>query len=205
MIWHDVDQNTDEWMALRLGKVTASRYSTIMANLDKGFGDPAREYALQLALERITGRKAEHGFTNDHMERGHAQEPLARMLYEEQRFVTVTNGGFFDYETHGDSPDGLVGDDGIIEIKSVIAKTQFATLQRGSFDPAYKWQLVGHLADTEREWVDFCSYCSDFPEDKQLLVYRVTRDQISEELKRLVERREKFLELVLDTESKLRQ
>lgn len=195
MQWHDVQQNSEEWFALRLGKATASKFSCFMANDGKAFGDPAKDYALQLALEQATGRKAEYSFSNEHMERGHEQEPVARMLYEDEYFVEVTNGGFFDWETYGDSPDGLVGDDGVVEIKSVIAKTHYATLKRQSFDPSYRWQLVGHLDCTGRQWVDFISYCADFPEGKQLLVYRLTRDECADELKRLEDRRNQFLSL----------
>lgn len=195
MRWHDVQQNSEDWYALRLGKATASKFSCFMANDGKAFGDPAKDYALQLALEQVTGRKAEYSFTNEHMERGNEQEPVARMLYEDEYFVEVTNGGFFDWDTYGDSPDGLVGDDGVVEIKSVIAKTHYATLRRDSFDPSYRWQLVGHLDCTGRQWVDFISYCADFPEGKQLLVYRLTRDECADELRRLHERRKQFLSL----------
>src|SRR5690242_2737728 len=163
MRFHDVPQNSPEWEALRIGKATASRFACFMANEGKAFGDPAKRYALQLALERITGRKADYSFKNDDMERGHEQEPVARMLYEEERFVDVRNGGFFDCGEYGDSPDGLVGDDGIVEIKSVIAPTHDDTIRRGSFDPSYRWQLVGHLECTGRQWVDFISYCGEFP------------------------------------------
>lgn len=195
-LWHDVEQNTDEWQALRLGKATASSFGCFMANEGKAFGDPAKKYALQIALERATGRKAEFSFSNDHMERGHEQEPVARMLYEDEYFVSVTNGGFFDCGEYGDSPDGLIGSDGVIEIKSVTAATHYATLRRGSFDPAYRWQLVGHLDCTGRDYVDFVSYCSEFPEASRLIVYRSDRDDFAEEIKRLQDRREAFLELV---------
>lgn len=205
MKWHDVQQNTDAWQALRCRKVTASNFAVFMANDGKGFGDPAKRLALQIALEQITGRKAEHSFSNDHTERGHEQEPVAKMLYEDERFVTVTNGGFFDWGEYGDSPDGLVDADGVVEIKSVIASTHYATLQRGSFDPAYRWQLVGHLDCTGRDWVDFISFCSDFPEERQLIVYRVDRDMFKEELKRLQERRALFLELVKETRASIEQ
>lgn len=197
--WHDVEQNTDEWQALRLGKATASSFGCFMANEGKAFGDPAKKYALQIALERATGRKAEFSFSNDHMERGHEQEPVARMLYEDEFFVSVTNGGFFDCGDHGDSPDGLIGSDGVIEIKSVTAATHYATLRRGAFDPAYRWQLVGHLDCTGRDYVDFVSYCSEFPEASRLIVYRSDRDDFAEEIKRLQDRREAFLELVEQT------
>ena len=196
MIFHDVQQNGDTWLQLRLGKATASRFGTIMANEGKAFGDPAKDYALQLALELATGKKAEFSFSNEHMERGHEQEPIARQLYEDRHFVDVRNGGFFDWGNYGDSPDGLVEDEGVVEFKSVIAKTHYATLCRKSFDPAYRWQLVGHFDCTGRDWVDFASYCSDFPEEKQLIVYRLERHDYTDEIQRLRERREVFLELV---------
>lgn len=201
MIFHDVQQNTDAWQALRIGKATASNFACFMANDGKAFGDPAKKYALQIALERITGKKAEYSFSNEHMERGHEQEPIARMLYEEETFCDVTNGGFFCWGTYGDSPDGLVGTDGVTEIKSVTAATHYATLTQGSFDPAYRWQLVGHLDCTGRDWVDFISYCSDFPADQQLLIYRLHREQCEAEIKRLAERRAEFLELVDQTQN----
>lgn len=196
MIFHDIEQNTEAWQALRLGKATASSFGCFMANEGKAFGEPAKKYALQIALERINGVKKENGFTNEHMERGHEQEPVSRMLYEQEYFVDVQNGGFFDGGEYGDSPDGLVGTDGVLEIKSVIDTTHYATMKRGSFDPAYKWQLVGHLECTGRKWVDFASFCSDFPEEKQLLVYRTYADEFKEEIERLVVRRYEFLQLV---------
>jgi len=196
MIYHDVEQNSPEWDALRVGKATASRFACFMANDGKAFGEPAKDYALQIALERRTGRKAEFSFSNDDTDRGHAQEPIARMLYEETTFATVGNGGFFDCGDYGDSPDGLVGKDGVIEIKSVRAKGHDSTRMRGSFDPAYRWQLAGHLDCTGREWVDFVSYCSDFPEEGQLIVHRVTRESMASEIERLRIRRAEFLALV---------
>lgn len=199
MNWHNIEQNTDAWLELRIGKATASKFSCFMAHDGKDFGEPARAYALQIALERINGKKSEFGFSNDHTERGHEQEPVARMLYEDENFVDVTNGGFFDCGDYGDSPDGLVGSDGVIEIKSVIEKVHYATLLRGSFDPAYKWQLIGHLDCTGRDWVDFVSYCSGFPPDKQLIVYRLNRADYQAELDSLRARREKFLMLVNET------
>jgi hypothetical protein len=197
--FHDVPQNTDAWQDLRIGKATASNFACFMANEGKAFGDPAKRYALQIALELLTRKKAEFSFSNEHMERGHEQEPVARMLYEEENFVSVTNGGFFDCGEYGDSPDGLVSDDGVVEIKSVTAPTHYATMQRGSFDPAYRWQLVGHLDCSTRQWVDFISYCSDFPIDQQLLVYRLHRTECEDEIKRLHARRAEFLRLVRTT------
>jgi hypothetical protein len=204
VIFHDVEQNSPEWDELRMGKATASKFGCFMAHDGKAFGEPARKYALKIALEIATGRKAEYSFKNEHMERGHGQESIARMLYEEENFVDITNGGFFCWGRYGDSPDGLVGDDGIVEIKSVIAETHDDNIRRGSFDPSYRWQLVGHLDCTGRQYVDFVSYCSDFPENKQLFVSRLTRDECADEIKRLQERREKFLSLVDETLNRIR-
>lgn len=199
-IWHDVEQGTDAWQALRCGKATGSKFGCFMAHDGKAFGEPAKEYALQIALEILTGRQAFHSFSNPHMERGKEQEPVARMLYEQEHYCKVTNGGFFDCGTYGDSPDGLIGEDGLLEIKSVTASAHFATLRRGSFDPSYRWQMVGHLdCAPARKWVDFASYCEDFPEDQQLVVYRTHRDEIADELRRLRERRAEFLKMVRAT------
>lgn len=198
MKWYDIDQNTEEWMALRLGKITSSKYPVMMANEGKAFGDPAKRYALRLALQRLTGKRArDESYSNEHMERGHQEEPLARMAYENLRFVEVKRGGFFDCGFYGTSPDGLVDDNGIIEIKSVIADVHHATLERGDYDPAYKWQIVGHLEGTGREWVDFVSYCPDFPEQDQLGIFRINREEVAEEIRRLRERREEFNNLIL--------
>lgn len=194
--WHDVEQNSDEWENLRLGKITSSNFDIIMANYGKAFGESAKKYALKLALERIKNCKSEYNFSNAHMKRGHEQEPIARMLYEDLYFTEVTNGGFFDCGFYGDSPDGLVGDDGFIEIKSVIDTTHYANIKRGTIDPSYKWQVIGHLDCTGREWCDFISYCADFPENTQILVYRMHRHQFEQEIKMLRARREKFNEYV---------
>lgn len=204
MKWHNVEQNSPEWELLKLGKASSSGYAKFMANYGKAFGEPAHRYALQIALERVTGRKADYSFKSDDMERGHEQEPLARMLYEEMFFCAIGNGGFYDFGEYGDSPDGLIGEDGVIEVKSVIASTHEATIKRGTFDPAYRWQMAGHF-DSGRKWVDFVSYCSDYPEWLQLVVYRVTRDEMAQEIEMLHERRTQFLALVRQKETELQQ
>jgi hypothetical protein len=172
-----------------------------MANEGKAFGEPAKAYAIRLALEQLTGKSTGESYSNAHMERGHEQEPIARMLYEQEHFARVENGGFFDGGNFGCSPDGLVGTDGLIEIKSVIASTHYSTLTRGSFDQAYKWQLVGNLEGTRREWIDFVSYCAEFPEGNQLLVYRLHYQKCEEMIASLRKRREEFLNLVCRVKS----
>lgn len=196
MIFHDVDQNTEEWLDLRCGKATASNFGCFMANLGKAFGEPAKRYAVQIALERVNKNRIGENYTNDHIERGKEQEPIARMMYEDNFFCDVSNGGFFDHDEYGDSPDGLIGDDGVLEIKCVTPAVHYATLKRNSFDPSYTWQLIGHLDCTGRDWVDFASYCSDFPSDKKLLTYRLNRSDYIDHINSLNERRNEFLNLI---------
>jgi len=192
MIYHDVEQNTDEWLALRAGKITSSKIACIMANYGKAFGDPAKKYAAQIAIEQITGNPISSLYTNEHMDRGHEQEPIARQLYEQRFFTKVQNGGFFEMENQGTSPDGLVFTDGQIEIKSVIASTHYATIVRQSFDTAYKWQMIHSLKTTNREWIDFVSYCSDFPKEKNLYTFRIYAGEVSPEFEMIDDRVREF-------------
>lgn len=197
--FHDVDQNSDEWYEMRAGLITSSKLGTIMANYGKSFGEPAKKYAVNIAIEQITGKAISSGYSNEHMERGHEQEPIARMLYEQENFCDVTNGGFFENGDIGCSPDGLVGDDGVVEIKSVIASTQYATVKRQKLDPAYKWQCIGNLKFTGRDWIDYISYCADFPEDKQLFIHRINKADCEEDFKMIDSRVKEFMMLIIDT------
>jgi hypothetical protein len=201
MIFYDIEQNTDEWLALRAGKLTGSSFQTIMANYGKSFGEPAKKLAAKIALERITGKPIGSSYTNEHMERGHEQEPVARMTYEDQTFSTVNNGGFFDCGDIGCSPDGLVNDDGLIEIKSVIATTHFKTVEKQNYPSSYKWQIIGNLFHTEREYIDFVSYCSEFPENKRLFICTLERSQVTEEFEMLQKREQQFIKLVNEYKS----
>jgi hypothetical protein len=197
MIFHDVDQNSDEWLDLRIKKITGSSCSKMMANYGKAFGEPAKKAAITIAIEQMTGkRSANDSYSNSQMQRGHDQEPIARMLYENEYFVDVTNGGFFDCGDFGCSPDGLVYDDGLIEIKSVISSVHYANIKRGGIDPAYQWQIYFNLLKTEREWIDFVSYCADFPEESRLYVHRVNKSECTEKFDMIEQRSEQFFKLV---------
>tara|TARA_R110002020_G_scaffold210667_2_gene416865 strand:+ start:3243 stop:3884 length:642 start_codon:yes stop_codon:yes gene_type:complete len=195
----DIEQNSDEWFNLRAGRITSSKLGTIMANYGKAFGVAAKKYAVNLAIEQITGKAIPSSYSNAHMERGHEQEPIARALYEDEYFCEVTNGGFFESEFIGCSPDGLVDGDGVIEIKSVIASVHYDTIKRGGFDPAYKWQFIGNLYFTGRDWIDFVSYCEQFPKGKQLYTYRLNKKDYIKEFKMIDERTQSFLELIKET------
>lgn len=197
--FHDIAQNTDEWFAMRAGRLTSSKLGTIMANYGKAFGEPAKKYAVNIAIEQITGDPIASTYSNEHMERGHEQEPIARMLYEEETFCDVSNGGFFGSDFIGCSPDGLVYDSGLIEIKSVIASVHYNNIKRQAVDPAYKWQCIGNLKFTGRDWIDFVSYCAEFPEDKQLFTNRLYKQDLAEEFEMLNTRIEQFQTIVAET------
>lgn len=197
MQFYDIEQNTDEWLDKRIAKVTGSSCSKMMANYGKAFGEPAKKAAVTIAIERLTGKRSlNEAYSNSQMQRGHEQEPIARMLYEAECFVDVTNGGFFDCGDFGCSPDGLVNDDGLIEIKSVLSSVHYANIKRGGIDPSYKWQIYFNLLHTGRDWIDFVSYCADFPESTRLYIHRINRADCDEQFKMIKERSDQFFKLV---------
>ena len=203
--FYDIEQNTDTWLNMRAGLLTSSNMGKVMANYGKSFGDGAKKLAVEIALQQITGKPLESGFSNAHTERGHEQEPLARMAYEEETFCVVENGGFFCDEFIGCSPDGLVLDCGLIEIKSVIAPVHYANVTRQSIDPTYKWQCYANLKYTGREWLDFISFCPSYPQDKQIYVCRIYAEKLSDEFQMIDERVPKFLDFVSETRRNIEQ
>ena len=197
--FHDVAQNSDEWDALRAGRITSSSLHKVMANFGKAFGEPAKKYAVDIAVAQITGKPASGNYSNSDMERGHEEEPLARMAYEERYFCTVDNGGFFELGDIGCSPDGLVDSDGAIEIKSAIPSIHYARIAKQSYDTSYKWQLIGNMKFTGRSYIDFASYCSSFPDDQKLYVHRSHRDEFVDEFEMIDERIDLFRKLIKET------
>lgn len=195
-MFHNVEQNTDEWFAMRAGKLTGSAISKVMANDGKAFGDPAKKLAVVIALEQIRGVPIGSSYSNEHMQRGHEQEPIARQLYEQEYFCSVSNGGFYDNGFCGCSPDGHPDPEGLIEIKSVIATVQYATMKRRAPDPAYKWQQIFNLMNTGCKWIDYVSFCADFTDRKRLLVYRTERSQVRNEISQMKNRVEQFKRFV---------
>lgn len=195
-MFHNIEQNTEQWLELRKGKVTGSSISKVMANYGKAFGDPAKKLAVDIAVTQLGGVIESDSYTNEHMERGHEQEPIARMLYEQNYFCDVARGGFYDNGFTGCSPDGHVGTNGLVEIKSVIPSVHYKRFKSGSFDSAYKWQLVFNLKETDREWIDYISYCSGFPDDKKLFDVRCYADSFKEEFKQIDTRLSEFRELI---------
>jgi len=204
--FHDIEQNNDAWLDVRAGLLTGSAVGKVMANYGKAFGEPAKKMAAEIACQRVTGNRLINngGYSNEHMERGHIQEPLARMAYEDLTFNTVTSGGFFENGELGCSPDGCVDDDGLIEIKSVLASVHYSNIKRADIDPTYKWQMYFNLKLTERDWLDYISYCVDFPEQTQLFIHRIYADDCKEYFNMLDSRISEFFELVESAKSIIR-
>lgn len=170
--YEELIQGTDEWFAVRLGKVTASNFGKVMA---KGQGKTRKGYLIQLASERLTG-EVEEGYTNGYMENGSEMEAEAREYYCKLKNCEVEQVGFVELnEDVGCSPDGLVGD-GLVEIKCPKATTHIETIARGTMQPVYKPQVQGQLWVMDKQWCDWVSYnpkIKDYP----MFVVRVERDE----------------------------
>ena len=173
-----MDQRTPEWFAARLGKATASRIADVMAKTKTGYGASRENYLMELALERITNAQAPF-FITAAMQWGIDQEPAARSAYEATTGNFVTEVGMIDHPTipmSGASPDGFVGDDGLIEIKCPESKKHLKTLSTRKPDGDYVYQMQWQMACTGRQWCDFVSYDPRFPDHLQLIIVRVSRD-----------------------------
>ena len=175
-----MDQRTPEWFAKRAGKFTASRFGDLMARTKSGPSASRRNTVVTLAVERMLGTCVET-FQNGAMQRGIDLEPEARAAYELHELVAVQQVDFIEHPTLwyvGCSPDGLVGDDGMVEIKCpASAAKHYDALMTGAHAVEYAWQLQGQLWVSGRQWVDAVSYDPRFPPGLQLAIVRVMRDE----------------------------
>lgn len=200
-----IEQGTPEWFAQRLGKVTASRVADIIAKTKTGGAASRGNYLAQLVAERLTGQAAD-SFKSGAMQHGTETEPMARMAYETETGQMVTEVAMIQHpkiEMAGASPDGLVGEDGLVEIKCPNTSTHIATLMADKAPSGYMAQMQWQMACTGRAWVDFVSFDPRMPEDMQLFIKRVPRDEklIAEYEAEVV----KFLAEVQETVDKLIQ
>jgi len=173
-----MEQRTDDWFAARIGKVTASRVADVVAKTKSGYSASRDNYMAQLVCERLTGKPAE-SFSNAAMQWGTETEPLARAAYEAKMDVLVDEVGFIDHPSivnSGASPDGLVGIDGLIEIKCPNTATHIDTLLSQTVPKKYADQIFWQMACTGRDWCDFVSYDPRLPSDLQLFIKRIPRD-----------------------------
>jgi putative phage-type endonuclease len=193
-------QGTPEWNAARLGKVTASRVSDVIARTRSGWGASRDNYMAQLIAERLTGA-VQVTFTNSAMQWGTETEPQARTAYEFYQDIEVAEVGFVCHpaiQMAGASPDGIAGADGLIEIKCPNTATHIDTLLGGTVPEKYVVQMLWQMACAERAWCDFVSYDPRMPEEMRLFVCRVLRDD-----KRIGELERHVEEFLSEMEDKL--
>jgi len=173
-----MEQRSEEWHAIRLGKVTASRVADVIAKTKTGYGASRANYMAELICERLTGTKGE-SFVSSAMQWGVDREPEARAAYEASSGSLVTEIGFAPHNSidgSGASPDGLIDNEGLVEIKCPQTATHLDTLLTETVPAKYITQMQWQMACTGRKWCDFVSYDPRLPEKMQLFVKRVTRD-----------------------------
>ena len=176
----NIKQGSDAWHESRLGRVTASRVADVLAKTKTGYSATRDNYMAQLVCERLTGEKGE-SFTNAAMQHGTETEPLARAAYEAFKDVLVDEVGFVPHPSiimAGASPDGLVGDDGLLEIKCPNTATHIETLLSQTVPSKYNTQMQFQMACTNRSWCDFVSFDNRLPQELQLFVKRVPRENM---------------------------
>lgn len=193
------DQRTELWFEARLGKATASNFSKIMAG-KKYVG--WNNYKAQLVTERLTGMKAD-GFTSKEMQWGIDYEEAAKLTYELETGNRVKDCGFFQHEflDAGASPDGLVGLEGLVEIKCPNTATHIETLKSQKVPRTYYWQVMGQMWITGAQWCDFISYDPRMPPNSRICIIRSVRDE--EAIGRLEEQVTIFLKEVESDEQLL--
>lgn len=173
-----IEQGSAAWYAQRLGRVTASRVADIIAKTKSGYSTSRANYLAELVAERLTGNRAET-FTSAAMQWGTDQEPEARTAYEFFANAEVELAGFVEHPTiamAGASPDGFVGDDGLVEFKCPLTATHIETLLTNNIPGRYETQMLWQMACTGRAWCDYVSFDPRMPEAMQRFVKRFPRD-----------------------------
>lgn len=198
----EIIQGSVEWHQIRLGKVTASRVADVVGKTKTGYGAGRANYMAELIAERLTGEPSER-FTNGAMQWGTEKEPEARDAYSFYRGETVQEIGFVHHpaiEQSGCSPDGLVGADGLVEIKAPNTATHLDTLLGQMVPSKYINQMQWQMACTGRQWCDFVSYDPRLPETMRLFIKRMPRDD-----KRIAELESEVAAFLLEMAVKLSQ
>lgn len=173
-----MEQGTDEWKQIRLGKISASRMGDLLATTRSGTAASRAKYMAQLVCERMTGVPTEFKVTKP-MERGTELEPIARAAYEVETNQMVDQIAWVNHpkiENAGCSPDGLVGDDGLVEIKCKETHNHFETILKDEIDSDHEKQMLWQMACTGRKWCDYVCFDDRAPAGLQLYVKRLHRD-----------------------------
>lgn len=203
-----MEQRSAEWFAARLGCVTASRVKDVMASGRGGAPSATRKnYMMELLCERLTGQQSGPDPSNKPaVQRGVELEPFACMAYEADKGLMVVETGLVMHPSipgFGASPDGLVGEDGVLEIKCPNTATHIATMQSERHDPQYEWQMLAQMACTGRAWADFVSYDDRLPEPLQYVCHRFERD--FKRIREMESEIKAFLEELSDLEKEMRE
>lgn len=171
------DQGTPEWFEARLGKPTASRFSDVIAKTRSGYAASRKNYLAEIVIQRLT-RQIPEGYQSPAMVWGIENEPVARLQYslETGNNTEETSLWLHDKIETGASPDGLIGKDGILEIKCPNSATHMETLHSGDIPRQYVAQVQGQMWITGRKWCDFVSFDPRMPENAQMIIIRVSRD-----------------------------
>lgn len=193
----DIEQGSAEWLQLRCGVVTASNFGAV-----KSTGQARKTYMMKLAAERLTGQIGD-SFSSPAMEWGTQHEPQARANYELETFNDVNEVAFVQVnEWVGVSPDGLIGEDGLIEIKCPNTNTHIETVLSGKMPTKHKPQVQGQLWATGRKWCDFVSFDPRLSQN-QLFIVRVERDdKYIEELEQAINKFVEELQAIINQFSK---
>lgn len=197
------NQQTEAWYTARLGRPTASRISDLMAKTKSGYSASRGNYMMELLCERLTGQRQE-GFTSAAMQRGTELEPIARSAYEVETGLLVVETGFVLHPEidMGASPDGLVGADGLVEIKCPNTAQHINFMQTRKPDGKYQWQMLCQMACTGRDWCHFVSFDDRLPEKLQLSMVRFERDE--SRIAEMIEEVDKFLVELAELESEMK-
>ena len=170
MIIHNIEQRSDEWFTIKREKLGASHAQAI-ASQGKGL----ETYLIELMSEYYSIAPKEN-YTNEHIERGNELESQARAIYELETGNEVEEVGFVEIDEYvGCSPDGLVGEDGLIEIKCPSDKVYFQYLLDGKIDTGYTWQMQMQMLICERKWCDYVVYNPNF--EKSIVITRVYKNE----------------------------
>ena len=174
-----IEQGTPEWFQMRLGKVTASRVADILAKTKTGPSASRQNYLIELAIQRTTGIIQE-SYSNSAMEWGTQTEQQARVAYEVTTNNFVDKVAFIDHPSikwFGCSPDGLVSDRGLLEIKCPNSATHWEYFKSKKPPQKYFIQMQAQIAVTNKDWCDFVSFDPRMPDRSQLLIVRIDRDE----------------------------
>lgn len=182
---HACDQRTPEWYQLRAGKLTGSVASDMLATIRSG-GESAkrRDLRTRIVAERLTGQSQENGYINDEMRRGIEKEQDALNAYEALTGEIATVAGFLEHDAlpAGHSPDGLIGDDGLLELKVPKTATHVGYIRSGLVPSEHRAQLIHGLWISGRAWADFLSFDDRLPTGLQTFLVRLKRDDVAKEI-----------------------